>query len=311
MKNRTLYIIGNGFDLQHGLKSSYDDYHEYLKTNMLNVEDFINQYFIFEDKCDKKDIAYSWSNFEDNLATFKAKQFFDDHDNISEEFLNQKDPQWGDSYGVLDEVDEESEKMYLEIKQSFWNWIHEVSETKIERRGMHFAENAIFLSFNYTPTLEKVYNIPDVFHIHGNVRDHNEESLIFGHGVKNLEGEILELDEYGESNRTPWFDAEAASRSLFYKFQKPVDDIIDENKVFFDSIKCIEKVVVLGHSLNDIDMPYICKIKDSISNGSNWIIVYYHEKDKQHAKKVMKNIGVNTDLCKLLSWEKYGEGSFL
>ncbi|WP_374693329.1 hypothetical protein [Candidatus Bacteroides intestinigallinarum] len=36
---------------------------------------------------------------------------------------------------------------------------------------------------------------------------------------------------------------------------------MDENQSFFDSLKDVEKVVVLGHSLNDIDMLYILKNK--------------------------------------------------
>mgnify|MGYP002578188766 FL=1 len=87
-------------------------------------------------------------------------------------------------------------------------------------------------------------------------------------------------------------------------------NIIDENQSFFDSLKYIEKVVMLGHSLNEIDMPYICKIRDSISDSSSWIIVCYTDDDIQRAKTVMGNIGVAADSRKLLSWEEYEKGLF-
>ena len=87
-------------------------------------------------------------------------------------------------------------------------------------------------------------------------------------------------------------------------------DIIDKNLFFFDSLKYIEKVVVLGHSLNEIDMPYICRIRDSISDSSSWIIVCYTDDDRQRAKTVMENIGVAADSRKLLSWEEYEKGFF-
>ncbi len=45
MKDSTLYIIGNGFDLFHGLKSSYKDYSEFAKINTPNVEEFLEVYF--------------------------------------------------------------------------------------------------------------------------------------------------------------------------------------------------------------------------------------------------------------------------
>lgn len=120
----------------------------------------------------------------------------------------------------------------------------------------------------------------------------------------------MEYPESGESNRTPDFDAKAASHSLFYQFQKPVKDIINRNQNFFDSLKCVGKVVVLGHSLNEIDMPYIGKIKDSILDNSSWAIVCYSNDDKQRAEEVMEKIGVATDLRKILTWIEYEKGLF-
>lgn len=310
MDNSTLYIIGNGFDLQHNLKSSYDEYHRYVKNNRSNVEDFLNQYFTLKVKKDKKSDIYLWSDFENDLASFHAKSFFYDHDNVSEGFMDQEHPQWSDFFGVEDEIIEESEKAYFEIRQSFWDWINEISETEIERKNMHFEKDTFFLSFNYTSTIERIYNIPKVFHIHGYIGDDNEENLVFGHGAEVSEGEIPERDESGESNRTPDFDAKAASHSLFYQFQKPVKDIINRNQNFFDSLKCVGKVVVLGHSLNEIDMPYIGKIKDSILDNSSWAIVCYSNDDKQRAEEVMEKIGVATDLRKILTWIEYEKGLF-
>ena len=305
MKNSTLYVIGNGFDQRHGLKSSYGEYHKYAKENTPNVENFLYLYFILKEKQDIEDDKYWWCDFENNLASFDAKQFYSDHDNVSEGLEDQENPSWSDFNGVEDEIIEESEKMHSEIRESFWNWINDISETEIEQKNMHFEKDALFLSFNYTPTLEKVYNIPNVFHIHGYIGDGNDEKLVFGHGLEVLEGEIPELDENGESNRTPSYDAEAASHILFYQFQKPVKNIIDENQSFFDSLKDVEKVVVLGHSLNDIDMLYILKIKKCISKKSSWLIVYYDNKDKERAKDAMNIIGCDKKQYELLTWDEY------
>lgn len=310
MKNSTLYVIGNGFDQRHGLKSSYGEYHEYVHNNTPNVEDFLYQYFFLKEKLYIKDEKYYWCNFENDLASFDAEQFYSDYDNVSEGTGDQENPQRSDYYGVEDEMKEESENRCSDIKQSFWNWIEEISKTEIEPKNMHFEKDAIFLSFNYTPTLENVYDISSVLHIHGYIGDSNEEKLVFGHGEDSSEGEVPAFDEDGESNYSPVFDSQAASHALFYQFQKPVKDIIDKNLFFFDSLKYIEKVVVLGHSLNEIDMPYICRIRDSISDSSSWIIVCYTDDDRQRAKTVMENIGVAADSRKLLSWEEYEKGFF-
>lgn len=86
-----------------------------------------------------------WSHFEENFENFDARQFYDNHDNVSERFMEQEHPQWSDYFGVLDEINEESEKMRLGIKQSFRDWINEISETEIERKNMHLKK---MLSFN-------------------------------------------------------------------------------------------------------------------------------------------------------------------
>lgn len=304
MGNGILYIIGNGFDLFHGLKSSYKDYSEFAKINTPNVEEFLEVYFPQKNKDDW------WSHFEENFENFDARQFYDDHDNISEGFMEQEHPQWSDYFGVLDEINEESEKMRLEIKQSFWDWINEISKTEIERKNMHFEEDVLFLSFNYTSTLEKVYNIPNVFHIHGYIGDSNEESLVFGYRD---EDETPKIDENEESNRTPSSDAEAASHSLLYQFRKPVKDIIARNQCFFESLRCIKKVVVLGHSLNQIDKPYFDKIKNITSTECKWTIVYLKDADGENKIKAisaMKNLGISDQQYELLPWDKYVHQNF-
>lgn len=310
MEDSTLYIIGNGFDQRHGLKSSYGEYHKYAKKNTPDAENSLYLYFNLKEKYYIEDDEYLWCDFENDLASFDAKEFYSDHDNVSEGFMDQENPQWSDYFGVLDEIIEESEKLHSEIIESFWNWINDISETEIEQRNMHFVENAIFLSFNYTSILEKVYNIPTVLHIHGYIGDGYEESLVFGHGMEVSEGETPEFNENGESNMTPSSEAEAASHALFYKFKKPVGNIIDKNQSFFDSLKYIEKVIVLGHSLNEIDMPYICKLINSISGSATWTVVCYTDSDRKRAEKVMENIGVAKDSRKLLSWEEYEKGLF-
>ena len=316
MENGILYIIGNGLDKYHKINTGYDDWYNYVKKRknsitylFFNIEEFFETYFEVKPQIDKKNECL-WSDFESFLGSFNSKLFYEDNDETSEWYFEQDIPPSGGYDGLKSDLITHAYEWQNKIRGLFFDWIKDVSETEIELRNMHFEKNALFLSFNYTPTLERFYNIPKVFHIHGYIGDGNEENLVFGHGMEVSEGETSELDENGESNRTPSYDAEAASHALFYQFQKPVKDIIDKNLSFFDSLRYIEKVVVLGHSLNEIDMPYICKIRDSISDSSSWIIVCYTDDDKQRAKTVMENIGVAADSRKLLSWEEYEKGLF-
>ena len=57
---RKLYIIGNGFDIHHGLKTGYCDFHKWLQhqKDYSSVEE-MECFFAVEDL---------WRNFEENLG---------------------------------------------------------------------------------------------------------------------------------------------------------------------------------------------------------------------------------------------------
>ena len=59
-----LYIIGNGFDLYHGLPTSYKDFYEFGKDLLDEIEEFY-----------KLDIssATPWSDFEKAFVGARAK----------------------------------------------------------------------------------------------------------------------------------------------------------------------------------------------------------------------------------------------
>ena len=48
-----LYIIGNGFDLAHGIKSKYSDFRDFLASNQLELYQGLQEFF---------DEDYLWSN---------------------------------------------------------------------------------------------------------------------------------------------------------------------------------------------------------------------------------------------------------
>ena len=60
--NCNLVIIGNGFDLHHGLKSGYWHYKEWLRNAHPELTEKLNQYFNVSGDW--------WNDFEENLAKF-------------------------------------------------------------------------------------------------------------------------------------------------------------------------------------------------------------------------------------------------
>lgn len=60
MANNNLYIVGNGFDLRHGIPSRYLDFGSYLKEVDPETYEMVDRYFVVDDSF--------WWEFEDRLA---------------------------------------------------------------------------------------------------------------------------------------------------------------------------------------------------------------------------------------------------
>jgi len=188
----TLYIIGNGFDLQHGLPTRYSDFYKF-ETEALDAL----THWVFPSGSGNQ----LWCSFEDDLGTFDTDGFYAAHDHTdfhSESFKP------SEAFCLEDELTQVSEDLVGGIQEQFQEWIREIDIAAVPRQIV-LEPDARYLSFNYTSTLETVYGVAadKVLHIHGSSVSWDE--LIFGHGQSREEEP--ELDEDGESNRTMFSDA--------------------------------------------------------------------------------------------------------
>jgi len=62
--NDKLYIIGNGFDLHHGIKTNYVDFRNYLEENFPDLFDSLESYYNMDED------SLLWSEFENGLKEF-------------------------------------------------------------------------------------------------------------------------------------------------------------------------------------------------------------------------------------------------
>lgn len=289
-----LYIIGNGFDLHHGLKTRYSDFHQYVSENNPDLENDFEEYFEFE-----VDDKYLWKNFERDLAHFNYQAFFDTYNHIdilSETFRP------SESYGLEDEIIQETEDFVDRIKLEFQNWLLAIDYSKIHKTVsdtmLSIDENAKFLNFNYTDTLEEIYGIEHdrIVYIHNNANAQFGE-LIFGHGQE-AEDVVAEdeLDENGDSNRTLFTDSLNASRSPFFALQKDTVSVIRDNQQFFDQLSTIKEVIVLGHSFGSVDWPYFKAIQRNISDAV-WKISHHSDDDRLAIQDALKSCWIaDTDV---------------
>lgn len=275
----TLYVIGNGFDLWHGLPTSYRHFYEFAQ----DILDELEEHYKFNPNGD-----IPWYDFENALGTFNSNGFYDYYNEID---VQAEDFRPSFVFGLEDELAQETERHVTTIKEAFIEWVDQIDEQKAVPL-MRFNDGSVFINFNYTSTLQIVYGIEDnkIFHIHG--RHATNDDLIFGHNKKIVV--VPEIDENGDSNRTMFSDAEGAAEYPLHAFRKPVYEILKKGNDYFNALNGIATVVVIGHSLNKIDLPYFRRIADS-TEGARWKVSYYSIDEKERYIRALMNCGVSKE----------------
>lgn len=294
MNYETLYVIGNGFDLHHGVKSSYHCYMEWLKEN--HKDDYQKIIDFYGNEAEE----YEWWNeFETNLGYFDIREKVENW-----AFLNQpNDKQLEDMKidvmaGAWDAQTEIDGIMSI-LKDSFHEWIDSLKPALSANKIVIDSQNAYFINFNYSLTLENVYNVPSaqILHIHGCL---NDDEYIIGHGrtyeevKEDAEPYIPPFDsnkddpsEYGldaiDDEITEHTKTEAVNKTM--KAAKPTDEIIKKNRSIFDQLSEVNKVCIYGLSFSSVDEPYLNHIISSVAPKAKLEASYYSLSDKESIKK--------------------------
>lgn len=270
---KTLYVIGNGFDRHHKLPTSYSDFYQEYHELLDGLSDY------FPNNINE----HPWYEFEKNLGKYDAEIVFSECNHLD---IGDEKFKLSMLYGLEDELAEQTENIVSNLQDAFSEWINsiEIEPGKIVER-LNLESNSSYLSFNYTTTLEKIYDISreSILYIHGCAERYDD--LIFGHGLDI--DEEPEFDENGESLRTPFSDSIASSRYPLSALKKPVVDIINKNSAFFSSLYNLEHVLILGHSISCIDHPYFIKIKENVSDNCKWVVSYHTDEE---IEKHMRNL---------------------
>lgn len=307
-----LFIIGNGFDLAHGIPSTFNHFKEYLRSTYSYDYNEVPSNFWLESKtspdggviydiaecakiidfmtcdayksCDEDDSdKENWSYFEKRMGNF-------DYSVIEEEIQDQYDKEgdlnifstgnnyeyaYNDLIGVMSELPE-----------LFSEWINKIPipteyffVTKLEIyysfSELIDADEDIFLTFNYTNTLESLYDAENVRHIHGQ----QDSDIIVGH------------KEYRNFGEQP-YNQDIQMNSIHNLFEKPTARIIEENSDFFEELEEVNSIYSYGFSFSDVDLVYIKEIVSNIdTSGMTWYLQAYQRKDHDRYKKIIKDCG--------------------
>lgn len=308
-----LVVIGNGFDLAHGLHTKYSDFMNYLcsyekepqviydrfvRLDSVSLQDQERHRFYeaISKYIPEQDL---WSSFEEALGFLDYEQIQEDN---SCYFLDYGDDNWRDSanhdfqYMIGEDL-----SFATKISSYFLEWIlHINTNVPPVISSDVLNRNCLFLNFNYTDTLEKVYAIPatNILYIHGNAL--RENNLILGHhdatffqekvipAFNSAEEHGIYMEDMEEDFRLQ--EAREIIKDYFRKTYKDTASIIRYYQSFFNSLGTVSEVYIFGHSLSEIDFDYFAEIKKSVLPTCQWYISYHD--DMTNAQKLIYRLNI-------------------
>ncbi|MDD3394288.1 MAG: AbiH family protein [Anaerotignum sp.] len=291
----TLYVIGNGFDLMHGIPSSY-----------YSFRDFLGKHSSLRSALENWNMKGNlWADFEDSLA------------HMDDTSMLNTIPDMMDILGVLDEDDADfSAANYFiaaemaieplgtierELPIKFKSWINtlKVSET-FKPLTTLLNNESYFLNFNYTEFLETLYDVKkeNVLYIHGDRRVKNK-NLILGHAPG---AEFDPLYDYNAKEPAPHnqteFDLYETTNTYISHYydatEKKSPEIIRQNQDYFKNLSDIRKIITVGHSLSVVDYPYFLEIKHYASKTPTWILGWHSSGDLRRINAFVKTMGLDS-----------------
>lgn len=218
-----------------------------------------------------------WNNFEDALALIDFSDKLP-RPNHKENETDEEDNQLMKNYLLYMDM---LTSMFIQCTK-YWQdyfqlWIREVQiQIKVDTyscrdslRKLFDEPDILFFTFNYTKTLEKLYRIKEVTHIHNYVG----QKLVFGHGRDDV--------MYGE-NEYELMLGSSFLDEMIMNFRKDTSFPMIKNKKFFKNLSHnIDKVYSYGFSYGKVDAVYIKRIINSISPNAVWYFTLFEAKDSE------------------------------
>ena len=306
---RHLFIIGNGFDIAHGYDTSYSNFRKFLISRFPGCDEYdgpVPTTTIMPDGGEQYDsnmvagyisrildecAGENWGNLESSLGTSVIEDIKAELYDIT---MDQSDNEIWQTIFVNEDMSKDMKQSVACLKDFFCEWIMKsyrrmkygfsgfLLKDAIKRSADYktdiaevLSEGDGFLNFNYTLTLEKVYEIRKdlICHIHGIVGDDNK-NIFFGHGEE-IESENFYSETGSESNL----------KELKRILKKDTFEAYCKHSSFFDRIgDDLVDIHSFGFGFSDVDLYYVRRIAEKIKNKS---VVWYINKydDEMRNKK--------------------------
>lgn len=291
----TLHIVGNGFDLAHGIASSYADFKDYAWKHG-------DQYLMglletcYSDANPWNGELYLWSDLERALGNPDFQAAFE----ASTDDIQLEDGHEGRYIAQMENAPEFLLGMMFDaFHRVFEDWANDIDNNVDPIPHLsHFGGGDNYLSFNYTDTLEKVYGVPRnrINYIHGR-RNSNDEIIVGHHAVVNAN------DHLSDDPMVYEYQGYDNIANEVNKQRKLTSDIIANNSEYWQSLGQVDKVMVYGHSLTDVDMDYFHEVAKHVKGVCEWhFSIYYYDpisrkKAVEHIVSVINKLGLDVNRC--------------
>lgn len=301
MNGNILYVIGNGFDIHHGLMTDVDSFLNILNNKkiypeMSNAIEFFDNYGV------------DWNEYENALSKMELDVFEEDYI-VAPDYMSDRE---SDRDGGIENMrlclSSISRAIMDSLTEMVENANQDLNSTNRKIRNI-FREGDAILSFNYTSTIEGLYELPEnikILHIHGYYKDNDE--LIFGYkngdrdckykekhfnesAINSLNEKIKhtrereDLTEIEKENTIDLYEGEIneLTRDRDYYIDEQREQIIyfyqgwaknfqlQNLENFLKNCRDIDIVRVMGHSMAEVDSEYMEMIEKEL-NPQVWYI---------------------------------------
>ncbi|NOG28997.1 AbiH family protein [Lysinibacillus fusiformis] len=286
--SKNIVIVGNGFDMSLGLKSSYQDFIEYIKSRKKFTKDYelykYNRLFLRK----YENFRLNWSDFESLYEETVRK--------INNRSQKNEEPQdIFDISSVNDSIKRLEEDFHEYLLEEYSKWI-EQKTISVGADYKRFTEkvnpfykkmikdkNTFFINFNYTNVIEdlceSVLYDPEriqqthsemkeakkrVFHIHGSLE---KENILFGGGF--TDSEDINKIHYSQSlinDKLFRIKENGILNSTREKIMSTIDLNSEDKNI---------DLFIMGHSLQGSDFLFLSKLIQK----ANRVFIFYYEDD--------------------------------
>lgn len=288
MHKKNLIIIGNGFDLAHGLETRWSNFKEYLSL-------FNEELLYYLEQCAENDL---WSDFEKGLGKLNHKEIYANE--LSDFDCIKNDDDDGRNHQMADRIRNVEDLIIDDTKRTLNNWILsiDVNVTPFENLKQ-ILNGALVITFNYTQTLEMTYglNSSNIVYLHGKVESIPSRTkddyfapdpvpdIVIGHG-EDVTPVDVGLFANGMSDEIVLDEVETEGhRDILMELKKDTSRYMHRIDYILNSMNSFDNIYIIGHSLSLIDAPYFNAIASCTNVKTHIYITYCPELESEQEKE--------------------------